>query len=503
MRLRKYDKSEIVPGFVPASTRILRVTKQTIGPSVRYSRFDPGYCKDVRVVNSTHGEGPNLFKYYKIEKSTILDTTTSSKKKYYLKYIPVHRRQDTTHCRYLFRMLNIPKGHPCRPFSHTVVKRVYKWIPAAKLYGYNPVSHSKEESWIEVNNLRLFSDTVYQGTPVMRWYSRCRGGAMHYKKVESFEIDRLQPITDPPSPLIPGGTKVTHVSHSYIRYDVNDVYRRANNGLKKISKITMATEANMFVQMMEIKQLMSLFSIAGLRFLGPLGTISALFLQYSFAIAPTIDDYRKVVSMADKLKKNIDAWNAKAGKMVTYHIHLPTLQTTVKTDVGHAGAVWDRNRDVQTRGVITATVVPRKITVSQSTIAIANLGFDKPLSALWEILPFSFIVDWFTDVGGFINSFETAQSPAQFDLISIGYSEKMTSVVKSSNFRTDQHLHMDTVIHNMGSRFNRTLLNEQLLMDRDFLASLDAWVPSSRFGVKQALLATALAITLNPRLGRM
>jgi hypothetical protein len=36
---------------------------------------------------------------------------------------------------------------------------------------------------------------------------------------------------------------------------------------------------------------------------------------------------------------------------------------------------------------------------------LSQLGLANPAAVAWELVPFSFVVDWFTDAGTFINSF--------------------------------------------------------------------------------------------------
>ncbi len=46
------------------------------------------------------------------------------------------------------------------------------------------------------------------------------------------------------------------------------------------------------------------------------------------------------------------------------------------------------------------------IRVENPNLALANqMGFINPLSVAWELVPFSFVVDWFYPVGGFLQSF--------------------------------------------------------------------------------------------------
>lgn len=43
------------------------------------------------------------------------------------------------------------------------------------------------------------------------------------------------------------------------------------------------------------------------------------------------------------------------------------------------------------------------------TVAYQALGLDRPLASLWECIPYSFVVDWFLDVSGWLNSGRSIQ----------------------------------------------------------------------------------------------
>lgn len=40
--------------------------------------------------------------------------------------------------------------------------------------------------------------------------------------------------------------------------------------------------------------------------------------------------------------------------------------------------------------------------------SLASLGITNPASLVWELLPYSFVIDWFTDVGGWLNAMDAA-----------------------------------------------------------------------------------------------
>jgi hypothetical protein len=64
------------------------------------------------------------------------------------------------------------------------------------------------------------------------------------------------------------------------------------------------------------------------------------------------------------------------------------------------------NRDFVERNYKFTTKCCALVAVENPNQALANqMGFVNPLSVAWELVPYSFVVDWFLPVGGFLNSF--------------------------------------------------------------------------------------------------
>lgn len=46
--------------------------------------------------------------------------------------------------------------------------------------------------------------------------------------------------------------------------------------------------------------------------------------------------------------------------------------------------------------------------VDKKLVTLSQLGFTNPAAIVWELLPWSFVIDWFVDVGGYINRMDYA-----------------------------------------------------------------------------------------------
>lgn len=124
-------------------------------------------------------------------------------------------------------------------------------------------------------------------------------------------------------------------------------------------------------------------------------SISELWLEYRYGWSPLVADIRKVQELITRL--NNTSW------LVNGHsTDVETLSSTV-TDRGTSGSFSFENGDIgfsiMALGVNQKTITTRRFRAS----ALVELkpreliAFD-PLATSWEIVPFSFVIDWFVNV---------------------------------------------------------------------------------------------------------
>lgn len=114
--------------------------------------------------------------------------------------------------------------------------------------------------------------------------------------------------------------------------------------------------------------------------------LSNLWLEYHFGWAPLLDD---IHGACDVLKSNPPAQRVRT-----------TGKKEQKTVVVAGQYAWSTNGTYKVKASIGAEVY-----ISNTNLALANqLGLVNPASIAWEIVPFSFLVDWFIPVGKFLES---------------------------------------------------------------------------------------------------
>lgn len=114
--------------------------------------------------------------------------------------------------------------------------------------------------------------------------------------------------------------------------------------------------------------------------------LSNLWLEFHFGWAPLLGDIHTACNV---LKSNPPAQRVTATGKAVYQFTR-----------GRGNYDWSTIGFYETRAKIGA-----EVHVSNANLALANqLGLVNPASVAWEVVPFSFIVDWFIPVGKFLES---------------------------------------------------------------------------------------------------
>jgi hypothetical protein len=120
-----------------------------------------------------------------------------------------------------------------------------------------------------------------------------------------------------------------------------------------------------------------------------------LWLEYHFGWEPLVQDIGNSINVMQGVGKS----GSSAGQ--TVHAHASSsggYYEDLKGRVGISIRYYDSGQD--SVNWQTSTSMRAKVKVSSPNVAIANqMGFVNPASVAWEAVPFSFVVDWFANVG--------------------------------------------------------------------------------------------------------
>lgn len=114
------------------------------------------------------------------------------------------------------------------------------------------------------------------------------------------------------------------------------------------------------------------------------------FLEFHFGWSPLINDIGNAVKV---LQDRLPTFRVKG------HSILRTENKLVDYITSYA---IERTTDVSSQEI----TIRARASMENPNLDLANrLGFTDPLGVLWEVVPFSFVVDWFVNVGDFLSSF--------------------------------------------------------------------------------------------------
>jgi len=156
--------------------------------------------------------------------------------------------------------------------------------------------------------------------------------------------------------------------------------------------------------------------------------VSGQVLNYNFAWLPTIKEARALYGMLDSIEKHVREWNAKADARElivrrrqirpeniefsdrTVYDDLVYPQGYSTTFKGTYNKTFTRTVTENWEIAFTLGYIPTRIKQTSWTLAtqfVTALGLHKPLSTAWELIPFSFVVDWVANVGDMIETIES------------------------------------------------------------------------------------------------
>lgn len=122
-------------------------------------------------------------------------------------------------------------------------------------------------------------------------------------------------------------------------------------------------------------------------------TSSDYWLQYSFGWAPTCDE---IFTQLELMQEN---WRDSS----FFSMHGTAKVKIVHKDYHDTGG--DYRREFAGTGVLYARVGAKLRVLAPEILRLNDSGVTQLLPALWAVVPFSFVVDWFSNVGQVLESF--------------------------------------------------------------------------------------------------
>lgn len=146
--------------------------------------------------------------------------------------------------------------------------------------------------------------------------------------------------------------------------------------------------------------------------------ISADFID-RFVVRPTLDDINKFIHANNYVINVCNTAAYRTGSMATSFEAKSKTSSYMKSNDIESGAIYDPSsvhffgRDTFECSTEVKTKVLCKVNYNTAAIDpgklwMARTGMSKPLESLWDLIPFSFVIDYVTRAGDFITGFSNA-----------------------------------------------------------------------------------------------
>lgn len=188
--------------------------------------------------------------------------------------------------------------------------------------------------------------------------------------------------------------------------------------------------------------------------------ISDKYLGVSFGVLPFYSDIKAIFDRLNNLPYAIAEWNRNAqdAQIRSYHITVDPIKVYPKWTKGRfytkdkedIVATWKNKANGWIRMRTTASIdrsirahlylVPEMISEDKVGLLTAHIwGIESPLKTIYDKIPFTFVVDWFTRLGDIIQEVGEIDDLLRYRIIDAGYSCKTITTWKTTqgaNFDT-------------------------------------------------------------------
>jgi hypothetical protein len=275
---------------------------------------------------------------------------------------------------------------------------------------------------------------------------------------------------------------------------INNLYKRARKEL--VQGLVNLIEARQFPQALRsLGELLPNRKQNYLRFFKALGSfrgskrLSSAYLAYQFGIAPVLSDIVKVNGFLDSFKQQLARFE-KGSRNVVSQVFPGSLQLEIPMTGGSGWEMTHQIRLIRPPSTRYTLVYRYKRAYgafeTKIQFILQRLGFLSVANAAWELIPWSFVVDWFFDTSSILMQIDDLLGLDPIETISCVKSNKWLAEVDT--FKTVYGL----ASSNIGWT-GKGAVSSCSYYSRSPLGRSTYVGPSNRFGKKQLLLSIALA----------
>lgn len=164
------------------------------------------------------------------------------------------------------------------------------------------------------------------------------------------------------------------------------------------------------------------------------------YLGVNFGLLPFYDDIMKYRDNYNNFAPNLKRWNdlGRKGKVLNAHGTIANKKDTQKVTLYTGSFNWPSGLQtykykceytIATKLVAKCSAHfqarPMESSFDQAALLASINGLSKPATAMWNLLPFSFVVDWFANVGDQIEALEWHRPYIRFNILGGSHSMKV------------------------------------------------------------------------------
>jgi len=155
----------------------------------------------------------------------------------------------------------------------------------------------------------------------------------------------------------------------------------------------------------------------------------SLDLMNKFAVQPLLRDIENLRQYGRHISSQVD--RLRSSEPVAVHSAHTTRKSRTYNYNSGANSWYHKGHmvvDSERLTTVSAYVVfdYAEIKNSNKLLHLDALGFNRPLETVWELIPYSFVVDYFVGIGEFLSQFRGQFLSAPYEVIDEGYSQKST-----------------------------------------------------------------------------
>jgi hypothetical protein len=225
--------------------------------------------------------------------------------------------------------------------------------------------------------------------------------------------------------------------------------------------------------------------------------IPGAYLAWQFGWAPLLSDVNKLINLAEHISNDAKRFERIAQTRSTGGVlQNVTSHTTLTPTVVVAGLQIQGLRTTKTKVWFSAhwsltSTVPQFDADGAFSQYKRALGFNQPATAIWNAIPWSFLVDYFADVGSFLEASEGMMGYSPTTMCIMMHTESSTTDIHASRMPAGGQLSEVSQLKGYEKRREKFLSPTAKL-------TLNSHPLTSRLGVLGALATAGALKTLSP-----